>query len=95
MRKDWDTQGSGQYQSFFSLVFSIVVNNILAAAQASGDCDAVYVSVCDTGMLCGTRNSKKKKKKLMYLTAKNAGVYSVGTAREGFTSEEHLNLPVF
>ncbi|XP_024917559.1 MAGUK p55 subfamily member 6-like [Cynoglossus semilaevis] len=25
-----------------------------------------------SGMLCGTRNSKKKKKKLMYLTAKNA-----------------------
>ncbi|XP_070767633.1 MAGUK p55 subfamily member 6a [Enoplosus armatus] len=26
----------------------------------------------DTGMLCGTRTSKKKKKKMMYLTSKNA-----------------------
>ncbi|XP_028983876.1 MAGUK p55 subfamily member 6a isoform X1 [Betta splendens] len=28
--------------------------------------------ISGTGMLCGTRNAKKKKKKMMYLTAKNA-----------------------
>lgn len=39
--------------------------------------NAEHLILCafDSGMLCGTLTGKKKKKKMMYLTTKNAGVY--------------------
>lgn len=66
MRRDWDTKGTGQ--PLFC-------------------CGAVHFGVFElsfilplhlfsmSGMLCGSLTSKKKKKKMMYITSRNAGSY--------------------
>lgn len=70
VRRDCDNSGTGLY-TFDPFICSLVPVIPLASAPPCGG--VVYNIDLNSGILCGTKTMKKRKK-MMYLTSKNAGL---------------------